>query len=145
MNNATESVRVGGSVLSAHASLRIFGVELDPEEISRLMGRVASTSYRAGDQVSPRVDTRRRTGMWILDSDLDSDRSLADHISALLGRLPNDRALWSDLASRFTLDLYCVVELLHQNSGLEVPDDVMVEIAGRRLSVQLDFYVVGKE
>ena len=145
MNKQTEAVGYGGPVSAARASLRIFGASLEPSEIDKLMGQAASLSYRAGDQVSPRVPVPRKIGMWLLKAESPSTQPLAEQILALLGRVPGDEALWAHLKQQYSVDIYCVLELARENSGFELPARAITEIATRGLELQFDCYVVEHE
>ena len=145
MSRVTESVSFGGPIRSARVSLRIFGPNLDPDEVTQLMGRAPSLSYKAGDRTSARVATPRKKGMWILNSEADPKKDITEHVAAVLQAVPSEQELWRRLADRFSVDLYCVCEIDGPNSGFELPIDLVREIGSRHLSVQIDIYVVNDD
>jgi hypothetical protein len=148
MSKATESsksTRVGGAVLGASATLRVFGNTLDPSEITQLLGQVPTSSYLAGDPVSQRVTAKRKMGMWRLESSLSRTEPLSRHVTALLARLPSDSTIWSKIHGRFSADIYCGVDVNVPNSGMSLTSEAIEALAVRKLSVEFDFYALPKE
>jgi hypothetical protein len=144
-NKETELARVGGAVAGAHASLRIYGFDLDPADVSAVLGSSPSLSYRRGDPVSPRVSVSRKNGMWLLESRVERASSLDEHIAELLGRVSADLNEWAKLTSRFSADVYCTIQVAAENSGLELTSDTLRTLVARGLTIQFDIYVVGDE
>jgi hypothetical protein len=60
----------------------------------------------------------------------------------LLAPLHADAAIWDDLAARFSLDVYCGVDVRLPNSGTELTAVAVAALAARRLTVQFDFYAL---
>jgi hypothetical protein len=136
----SQPVTVGGPVLAASATLRVFGPTLDPDEITRMLQQAPTSFYRAGDQVSPRIIAKRKTGMWRLDSSLPRTDELSAHVTLLLARLPDDRTIWEELNRTYTADVYCAVDIRVPNSGTELTKSAISALAMRGLTVQFDFY-----
>jgi Domain of unknown function (DUF4279) len=146
MNKASSApegdrVSIGGAVIGSSASLRIFGSTLDPREITRLLGCSPSLGYRAGDPISPAVSAVRKQGMWLLESPLGREQSLSAHVSWIMTELTADPAVWKQIATQFTADLYCAIEVRSPNSGTELTHEVIEQVNRRNLSIQLDLYV----
>jgi len=141
----SEPIRIGGCVLGASATLRVFGNALDPGEITRLLGQVPTSSYRTGDPVSPRVTSRRKMGMWRLESSLSRTEPLSHHVTELLVGLPSDSTIWSEIHKRFSADVYCAVNVSVPNSGMGLTSEALEALAMRKLSVEFDFYALLEE
>ena len=131
---------MGGPVLGASATLRVFGDALEPNEVTRLLGPAPTASYRAGDAVSPRLTARRKMGMWCLDSSLSRTAPLSSHVIELLARLPSDPTIWSEIQRRFSADVYCGVDVKVPNSGMGLTSEAIEALAVRRLSIEFDLY-----
>lgn len=119
------------------------GGELDPAEVTRLLGVQPEIAARKGDPVR-RGDrmVAQRSGSWIyaLDDGSSPERDLDDAIAALLCRLPADRAVWDDLGRRFRLDLFCGVFLGSPNQGCVLRPSTLRLMADRGLTLSLDIY-----
>jgi hypothetical protein len=93
------------------ASLQLFGDDLVPEEISRLLGLPATESARKGSvRVSPSGKTRiAPTGRWILETRGHVDSADAErHITWLVDQLDTKGLVPSSLAgvSRASISCY---------------------------------------
>jgi len=80
----------GGPIDQAKVTLRIVGDQLDPKEITRLLGCEPSESARAGEITKHGGLSRTvRHGYWRL-SNGKSDTDVEDQIQILLAKLPSD-------------------------------------------------------
>jgi hypothetical protein len=86
----------------AAAALGIYGEDLDPAEVTALLGVQPTRAHKKGERKSPRAPDWDQ-GAWILefrqfdpvDPDAMFDQLLAD--------LPRDPKIWQDLSARFQL------------------------------------------
>ena len=140
-NKVNDPATVGGDVKAAHASLRFYHPDLDPDSITAYLGCTPSLCYRAGDQISPRVAATRKNGMWSVASDLTRDRPLSEHLRRVLSLVSSDLTKWAELTRRYSADIYCAIDISRDNSGASIPADVIEEVGARGLSIELDFYV----
>jgi hypothetical protein len=133
----------GGSPDEACLCLRVCGDELDPDEVSQLLGCRPSRQQRKGEPVRPlagEVKRTARTGSWLLVCPVAAGMPVADAIRALLGRLPADRAIWASLTARFAVDLICDLTVRCVNRGLELPPEVLGLVAERGITLGLDIF-----
>jgi Domain of unknown function (DUF4279) len=90
-------------------TLRIYGEELDPDQISALLGCAPTVAARKGLPVSVGDGTRTaETGRWSLtvdSKDCDERADVEDGVEMLLARLPSDRNLWTSLTRAYSVDL----------------------------------------
>lgn len=140
--NAT---RIGGPVLAASATLRVFGDTLDPDVVTGLLKHSPSFSYRVGDQVSPRVAAHRRQGMWGLESALPRTAALSAQVLTLLSQVSDDLSVWEEITGRHTADVYCGLDIRLPNCGEELTAVALAALAARKLSLQFDFYGLSDE
>src|SRR5689334_883760 len=91
------------------ASLRIFGDDLDPLEITRLLGHEPSSAERKGQEIvgkSTRAIRVARTGSWYLVAERRAPGDLDAQIVEILSKLSSDLGVWQQLAERFRIDLF---------------------------------------
>ena len=125
------------------ASLRIWGDNLVPDEISELLGTTPSASERKGETFegkNSRVKHAAKTGGWRLDAGSTHDGNLDAQINALFAQLPSDVTLWRDLAARYRIDVFCGVFMGSGNDGLELNSATMQRLGERGASLGLDIY-----
>jgi hypothetical protein len=134
---------LGGHVTRISVALRVMGDSLDPIEITRLFGKEPRFAARGGDQVQRGSRTvTQRSGIWTygLAEDPSPEWHLDDAVEALLGRFPSDLELWSDLRSRFKLDVFCGLFMGSDNQGTVLSPRTLGMLAARGLTLNLDLY-----
>jgi hypothetical protein len=130
----------GGPVDQAKVTLRIIGEQLDPDEITRLLGCAASTSARSGEATNQGGVSRiAREGFWRL-SNVKSDVGVEDQIVILLAKLTNDLTVWRGLAGRFKIELFCGLFLNASNRGFDLRPELMRQLVERGITIGFDIY-----
>jgi hypothetical protein len=125
------------------AALRIMGDELVPEEISRLLGVEPTSSHERGHQApsgpSGRIVTRN-SGMWRLHAKETKPENLDWQVSELLGLVTTDLSVWSSIAARFRVDLFCGWFMGSGNEGVAISPETMVALGQRGIQLSIDIY-----
>ncbi len=121
-------------------SLRITGDALDPEEITRLLGIEPTRCTCKGDvrRIASGREVIAQVGSWVLSAD--TPDGLDAGIVALLGRLPNDPAVWRDLNESYRCDMFCGLFMQDSNEGAELQPQVLSMLGDRGLRLGLDIY-----
>jgi hypothetical protein len=125
------------------AALRFFGDDLDPTEITRLLGAAPSMSQRKGDVLTSQDSGRTRTakfGSWILEAGDRQPEDLDGQIGEILGKLTPTLAVWSALSTRYRVDLFCGLEMRESNEGVEISTKSLVSLGERGIKLGLDVY-----
>lgn len=129
-----------GPIERSKASLRVVGADLDPDEISRLLGclptRTRASAASAGSGAAP----ASAPNLWILRAEAASPENLDGQIKALLDRLTQDLSVWTQLAERFELELFCGLFMSHDNQGLGLSVTSLEALACRRIRLGMDIY-----
>lgn len=134
-------VRVGGPVREATVSLRLFGDDLEPAEVTSLLGSQPTEARKKGELIAhSRYHLQARTGSWILKSRLDKSTDLAEQIEALLDLVTSDLDVWRKMTARYSADLFCGVFLDADNRGFDLPAQLVLRLAERGLSIGFDIY-----
>ncbi len=136
------TVWFGGEVERARIWLRVFGDDVDPSQITNLLGRTAARACRKGDVILMRSGNTRiaRSGSWIVDFDPPPEMTVDEAISALLSTMTDDESIWRQITSDFKVDLVCDVFVRGANQGLEIPPAVVQQIAKRNLRFGIDIF-----
>jgi hypothetical protein len=144
-NRSGQRVAIGGLVDRVTVSLRVFGDELNPEEVSRLLGCQPTKCRVKGEVIAGRHSGLRRearTGSWVLDSDDARSVRLDEQIVNLLARVTRDLAAWEEITERYKADLFCGLFLEEENRACRLSAEVLHRLAERGLSIGFDIYVV---
>jgi hypothetical protein len=130
------------SISRTTLSFRVFGDDLDPDEISRLLGVIPSKSYRKGEvRKTPNGgEFTANTGAWILSAKECSPGNLSAQIIEVLSRLTFDLSVWANLGQRYRCDLFSGLFLDSANEGEELSVEAMSMMVERRLKLGLDIY-----
>lgn len=126
-------------------SFRIVGRDLDPSEVSRLLGLERDEAHRAGD---PRPSGLGRTysaysaGIWSLVSQVDQRMPPGDHAAGLLARLEGRGQVLRHIKELgYELDLLLgVFGDGTGNLGFSVDSRTMMALAEFGISLEVDVY-----
>ena len=134
-------VLVGGYVDRTSASLRFFDDDLDPEQVTRLLGCQPTHACRKGDLLpSKRYQRIAHTGSWRLQTPKGDERALEEQITSLLDKASDDLAAWEQLSKGARLDVFCGLHLKAWNRGFSLSPGLMRRLAERHLEVDFDIY-----
>ncbi|MEM8591715.1 MAG: DUF4279 domain-containing protein [Pseudomonadota bacterium] len=125
------------------ASLRIWGDDLVPEEISDLLGTKPSASERKGDAIVGKITKNKciaKTGGWRLSAPVNHDGDLDAQINELFAQLPTDTILWRDLATKYRIDVFCGVFMKTGNVGIHFSAATLRLLGERGARLGLDIY-----
>ena len=125
------------------ASLRFFGDDLIPDEISNLLGHQPTRGevkghVRIGKKTGQRITTK--TGGWWLEAPVQNDGNLDTQISNLLQNLVSDIGIWKDLSLRFRADIFCGLFLQTGWDGLSLESSTLLMLGERRLKLEMCIY-----
>lgn len=134
-------ISVGGPSEQVSVSLRIFGDDLQPNEITRLLGCEPTKAYRKGE-LNERNQIPARTGSWHLS--IKSTDELETVVEALLEKLTLDQAVWNKLTSQYRVDIFCGIwfEAERLNGGFGLSPKLMMALAEWGLAIGFDIYWV---
>lgn len=129
--------------LETKASIRLFGDDLDPDEVSRLLGCAPDHSRRRGALV-PRGRSGPLVvspwGSWIIETSWQSGQQLDEQMVARLARTTGDLAIWRGLAAEFDLSAYCGFARGGSGVGFELAPGTLAALRERRIRFSLEIY-----
>ena len=127
------------------ATLRFFGDDLDPNEVTLRLGSVPTDAIRKGDartgkhkpDGSPLI---ARTGKWVRKVPAQKPGNLELQIDAILSGLTDDLAIWQDLSSRYKGNIFVGFFMAEGNEGYDLSPKTLKLLTDRGLALQLDIY-----
>jgi hypothetical protein len=132
-----------GAIESSQATLRIFGEDLVPEEITAMLGNAPTVSQRKGQEIiGTKTGTVRiaKTRNWRLSALRREPEDLEGQIAELLGKVTSDLVVWESLAHCFEIDLFCGLFMGSSNDGVELSPATLLALGQRGISLSLDIY-----
>ena len=127
----------------SRASLRVFGDELVPDELSALLGGLPTWSAKKGDVVPSKAPGGSRqvpTGCWRRDASETVPEDVDGQVLELLAGLTLDLAVWADVAARFDLGLFCGWFMNKSNEGATMSPNTLLALGQRGIERALDIY-----
>jgi len=123
------------------AGLRVGGDDLDPEEITRLLGRAPDMARRKGEIIQAAGRERvAKTGAWIVNTDSSAPADLNRQIDELLAGTTGDFGVWQDLASLYRIDVFCGLFMKEGNEGIGISPQTLKMLGERGIALSLDIY-----
>lgn len=122
---------VGGSVDEVRVTLALYGDELDPEEISNLLGCRPTHSHRRGEvRIGKKTGhkTVYKQGAWLLTVEGRAPRTADELTTELLEKIASDDGLWLGLGRRFDIQMRYGIFLEAWNSGFGLRRDMQAEL-----------------
>jgi hypothetical protein len=123
------------------AGLRIIGDDLNPSEITRLLGAEPTAYARKGD--TRRTTTGReiaaRSGSWQLRVEMEPG-DLNGQIGAILAKLTDNLSIWCELGRRYRCDVFCGLFMRNSNEGADLEPGILKMLGDRGLRLGLDIY-----
>ena len=126
------------------ASLRIFGDDLDPDEITAALGRQPDAAERRGDTIRKPSGRERiaRSGRWSIKTDSHTSGGLDAQIAELLSGMTEDMSVWRGITSRYKVDLFCGLFLEGYNEGITISPTNLKALGDRGIELDLDIYAL---
>ncbi|HEY4202115.1 MAG TPA: DUF6228 family protein [Devosiaceae bacterium] len=129
-----------GVIHETAATLRFHGDELDPHEVTRLMGASPTRGEYKGALTVGRGRKAARTGGWALTVEYRQPGDLSGQIEEALSGLTQDLDVWRDLSGRFNGCFFVGFFMVDGNEGYNLSAETLKLLADRGLALLLDIY-----
>ena len=124
-------------------ALCIYGEELEPAAVSKLLCCEPTSSHAKGEVTGP-LNRPRLKGAWLLEIRQHEPIDLDSMFEKLFARLPEQAELWQSLAERYELRIHLAVHT-EQGCGFHLSPRTMQLVAARHAEVFLDIYAYGDD
>jgi hypothetical protein len=142
VNSATFEPRIiaefGGAIDETRIWLGIYGADLDPDEITQLLGIEPTASHRRGEARRSAGPWPR--GAWLLKREGARGQEPAQILNATLNELPEDPDVWSRLRATYEVRLTFGLHLDDFNRGFDLAPEVVERLASTGAIVGFDIY-----
>ncbi len=119
------------------------GPDLDPSQVTHLVGVQPSETWRAGELVSDRAIIKHKFNAWKLNSNLPLSAPLEDHVEAVLRQLRPGWLALEDLCLRYQAKLFCVVRSYGgARPALIFNKEIVKQVAELSAAIEIDLYVL---
>jgi hypothetical protein len=122
-------------------SLSFGGHDLDPDEISRVLGKPTKAARKGEVVLTPAGKERlSHTGIWLLETERVCPGKVDSQIASLFAPLTKDFGIWRDLSVRYRGRIFVGLFLSSGNEGLGIEPQTLTAIGARGLVLDLDIY-----
>ncbi|MCL2400859.1 MAG: DUF4279 domain-containing protein [Defluviitaleaceae bacterium] len=128
---------------------RIIDDNLDPAEITKMLGIVPDDAHRKGEpntKITPKGKILHyapfNTGIWIVNSHEERHEILARHIKSLLDILYPLKDKLAELTSRgYKMDIFCGAFLNEvQQPGFDISPDILLQMGEMNIKIGMCIY-----
>jgi hypothetical protein len=129
-------------------SLRIYGDDLVPDEITRLLGVSPTHAVIKGEKIIGRKtgDVRfAKSGMWRLCASDREPEDIDGQIREILSQVPADLAAWQSITKKYRVNLFCGLFMAESNDGLSIAPQSLVALGERGIELWFDIYDTGDD
>lgn len=113
------------------ASLRIFGKDLQPIDVTCVMGREPDLSFKQGQPIvlpDGRIGREATFGMWSISADTSSAVNLNDQIEQLLTSVTSELSDRHRLGQKYSIDLFCGIFVPDENRGIALESATLLRL-----------------
>ena len=104
------------------------------------MARTKGEAWGVIFKTDRKFGAKAHTGQWHLEASDREPEDLDGQVQELLGKLTQDIEVWSALARRFRMDLFCGLFLKSKNEGATLSLETLAALSDRGIELQLDVY-----
>jgi hypothetical protein len=134
---------VGGSADCFKVSISVRGGDLDPEEISRLLGCAPDASHRKGEPRKRGVPFK--DGLWALQCTGTAGAAVEELITGLLDKLPQAPDVWEAIGSQFLVSVDIGVFIPDDNRDVSISHKTVRRLAVLGAAIWIDAYCTSDE
>jgi Domain of unknown function (DUF4279) len=124
----------------AVATLRVRGEELNPSEITRLLGSEPTYAYSKGEVLARPKGRIAKFGMWQLEAAPLEPSDFNTQVASLLDQLTQELQIWQELTAKYDISLFCGWFMRESNEGEDLSSKTLISLGQRGLSLGLDIY-----
>jgi hypothetical protein len=125
------------------ASLTILGEEVQPDEITRLLGVAPTRTHLRGEPRSLHGKIAKlvwKDSLWLLTCPLTDDRDPAEHLIWLLDSVEPKLSVIKDLAAKFRVKVFCGFSSMNGQGGFTLAPITLQRLARLGVPFSLDLY-----
>jgi uncharacterized protein DUF4279 len=127
----------------SRATIRVISSTLDPQEIGEQLQLQSTRSHCKGDLRRPGRSEKWLSSLWSLDSPLDDQRTMTDHLTYLLDLLEPRKELVKELSQNARVELFCGFSSDNGQGGFELDTCTLCRLAAVAVPLALDLYPPG--
>jgi hypothetical protein len=124
-------------------TLRIYGDDLVPQDITKMLGALPTHSVAKGQEIVGRKTGKVRvakTGMWRLCASDREPEDIDGQIREIFSQITADIAVWQSITKKYRANLFCGAFMSETNDGLSISPQSMAVLAERGIELWFEIY-----
>lgn len=124
------------------ASLRVFGDDLKPDEVTALLRCAPTEAWVKGEvrTLKSGKTVTRKSGAWFLKVPSATPEDFNGQVAGLFAQATDDLGAWQILCEKYEVDLFCGWFMSTSNDGVAVSVQTLRLLADRGVELSLDIY-----
>lgn len=130
-------------VKTSTATLRIYGDDLVPQEITEMLGASPTHAKIKGEKsFGPKTGKTyvAKSGMWQLAASDREPENIDGQIREIFGKLSADLSVWQCITKKYRVNLFCGLFMSESNDGLGISPQSLGVLAERGIELWFDIY-----
>jgi len=136
------------AVRESVVTLRIYGDDLVPDEITWLLGVSPTHSVAKGQEIVGRKTGQVRvakSGMGQLCASDREPENIDGQIREIFTQITADVAVWQNISKKYRVNLFCGLFMTETNDGLSISPQSMAVLSERGIELWFDIYAPEKD
>jgi hypothetical protein len=135
---------VGGVIDESGVTLAVYGEDLNPKEVTDLLGVKPTRSFKRGYRRNP-VSRPSPHGAWFLEVRGKTPDGPDVQLRKLLMKLPTSENVWKELKARHKVQIRFGLHMTGWNKGLEISSTLVRRLGKIGVDLNFDIYAYGED
>jgi hypothetical protein len=135
---------IGGPVDESSATLAVYSRDLEPRDVTALVGVEPTHSFRRGFKRGPRSPAMQH-GAWFLEVRGNAPDGPEVQLETLLSKLPESANVWRQLIASYTVQLRLALHMQGSNKGFSLSKHITERLAVLGVDLEFDLYAYGEQ
>jgi len=136
-------LEVGGPVDELSVTLAIYGEDLEPLEIEKILDVTPTSAHRRGDR-KPR-GPEFKEGAYVVAVRATSPEEVGRVLDDLLGQVPDSDGVWETLGTRYRVQVRFAAHIGSWNRGFGISAAQVRRLARMKAELEFDIYAYTDE
>jgi ribosomal protein L19 len=131
------------AVETSVVTLRIYGDDLVPQDITKMLGVSPTHAETKGQEIVGRKTGKVRiakSGMWRLCASDRTPEDIDGQIREIFSQITADVAVWQSITKKYRVNLFCGLFMSEANDGLGISPQSLSVLAERGIELWFDIY-----
>lgn len=134
-----KEIITGGVVDSSSASLCFYAEDLDPDEITKILGVNATRSIKRGDRRNS-VAKPYKKGAWIYRVEGNAPSGPNEHLINLLNSFSVKTEIWEQLRKKYECRISIGIHIYGWNRGFTLSPKALTQVNNTGIELDFDIY-----